>query len=426
MYTRTKFKNGLNLITVPSTSAKTITVLALFGVGSRYERVQQNGMSHFVEHMMFKGTNKRKDNLTIASELDGLGAEYNAFTSTDYTGYYIKSIKQNVHTCFDVLSDMLFNSVFDKNEITKEKGVILEEIKIYKENPMFYIGDVFQEVLYGKHPLGRNIVGPPATVKSFTRQGLMNYKNKFYNHNKMILAVAGNISKQEVINLTDKYFNIYKTSKRATNYTSFKVPANIKSNRVKVVFNNLKQTQIALGGFAYPYNHVNIDALKILSIILGGNMSSRLFSEVRVKRGLAYYIKFHLDVHQDVGGYSIITGVDKSKTRQAIKVILAEINKLKQNGITKQELVKAKKYFIGMTGISLEDSASLASWYARQLLLKNEVISVSEQISRIKRVSRADVQKAINYLMTTQGIKMGVIGPFKNNNSLLQILKRGV
>ena len=424
MYSQTIFTNGLKLITVPVKDAKTATVLVLLPVGSRYESTRLSGVSHFIEHMMFKGTKKRLNSLAISKELDGIGAYYNAFTGKDHTGYWVKSAKEKIGTSLDVLSDMLFNSVFDQKEFDNEKTVILEEIKMYEENPLFYISEFFENTLFNKDALGQLISGHLSDVKALSRQSLIKYKEMFYQPNRMLVIVAGGTEKTKTIKLVKKYFISHKGKAKKIKYT----PLIRKKTKpgVKIRFKDLKQAQIALGGFAYPYNHPKLEAATLLSIILGGNMSSRLFIQVREKRGLAYSVKMGLDKYQDVGNYVIQAGVDKEKVLETVKIILNELSKVKKNIVTKEELTRAKDYIGGTMKIYLEDSVNLATWYGYQSLFVNKIISPSQQLEKIKRVTQKQIQNVAQNIFCKQNLKLALIGPFKNKQSLLRILEKRI
>lgn len=426
MYYKSILSNGVRLLTVPAKNTKAVTVLVLLPVGSRYESLSLTGASHFIEHMIFKGTRQRPSNLAIAKELDGIGAEYNAFTGKEYTGYWIKTIKEKMNVGFDVLSDIIFNSVFDMGEFQREKGVILQEIKMYQENPLLYISDFFDHILYGKHPLGKLISGPMNAIKKMSRKNLLSYKEKFYQPSQMLIAVCGNIRKPEIVDSVEKYFGGHKGARKKSKYLAFKKTSAQLKHRVGILFKNVDQVQIALGGFAYPYNHRQIEVLDLLLIILGGNMSSRLFTEVRVKRGLAYFVRTYSETYKDTGAYVIRAGVDKEKVLETLKVILHELEKIKKNGVSVGELRRAKDYFNGILKLSIEDSANLVGWYAKQLLMTNKIISPKQKLQKIKRVTCKDIQGVARQLFFKQGLNLGLIGPFRNKNPFLRILQKSI
>ncbi|MDA2922354.1 insulinase family protein [Patescibacteria group bacterium AH-259-L07] len=445
MFYQSKLSNGIRLLTIPAKNTKAVTILVLLPVGSRHEAMPLLGASHFIEHMMFKGTVKRKNNLAIAKELDALGAHYNAFTAKDHTGYWIKTIREKTDVALDILSDMLFNSVFDKGEFEREKGVISEEIKMYKENPLLYIMDAFDTLLYKQHPLGKVISGSVSTVSRMNRTKLLAYKERFYTPSNMVVAICGDVKKSEVVKLIGKYFSSYcerseqqGSAKHGSSkgvqkgvqkkYTPipFKKQNVSLHQRVSILFKQVDQVQVALGGFAYPYQHRLREALALLLIILGGNMSSRLFSEVRVKRGLAYFVKADAGAYSDIGSYSIRAGVDKDKTREAVAVILDELKKVRKYGVSEEELKRAKDYFKGTIKLSLEDSANLVSWYANQVLLGKKILSPTEKLRKIQHVEKGDISKVARAVLKPQTMCLALIGPFKNKKPFLHLLQKSI
>jgi len=425
MYSEKIFSNGFKLITAPVKNTKTVTVLVLLPAGSRHESMGLYGASHFIEHLMFKGTSRRPSSLAIAKELDKIGAQFNAFTAKDHTGYWIKTTADKVNVSFDVISDMLFNSLFRLPEFKQEKNVILEEIKMYEENPLMYIDEFFEETLYHNHMLGKPISGRSTDVKRMSLTKLIDYKDRFYQPSQMIMAVAGNIDKSQIIKLTQKYFANNSGEKPKNKYDVFHINKK-ENNRVKILNRHVQQAQIALGGFALPYGDPQTETLLLLSIILGGNMSSRLFGEVRVKRGLAYFIKTELNPYKDVGSYAIRAGVDKEKVSLTLKVILEELKKIKKCGVSKEELKRAKDYFQGVMLLSLEDSSTLSSWYARQSLFLKQIITPKQKLNRVKMVKIEDIKRLANRLFKKNSFNLAIIGPFKNSAPFLRVLEERI
>jgi len=425
MYSEKVFPNGFKLITAPERNAKTVTILILLPIGSRYESKGIYGASHFIEHLMFKGTSRRPGTLAIARDLDKIGAQFNAFTSKDHTGYWIKTTANKVKVSFDVLSDMLFHSLFCSGEFEKERNVILEEIKMYEENPLLYIDEFFEATIYHNHILGRPISGSSADVEKINLAELISYRDRFYQPSQMVMAAAGDIDKSEIIKLSQKYFANYSGEKIKNKYDAFR--ANKKrNNRVKILNRNIKQAQIALGGLSCPYGDPRAETLTLLSIILGGNMSSRLFKEIRVKRGLAYFIKTELNLYQDVGSYSIRLGADREKVSLVLKLILDELKKVKKYGVSREELKRAKDYFHGVMLLSLEDSSTLSSWYAKQSLFLGQIITPQQKLKKIKMVKTEDVKSLANCLFKKNSFNLAVIGPFKSSASFSRILSEGM
>jgi len=421
MYSEKIFSNGFKLITAPAQNTKTATVLLLLPAGSRHEDKGLYGASHFIEHLMFKGTSRRPSNLAIAKELDKIGAQFNAFTSKDHTGYWVKTTADKVNVSFDIISDMLFNSLFHPDEFKREKNVILEEIKMYEENPLLYIDEFFEENLYNNHVLGKPISGRRTDIKRMSLAKLIDYRDKFYEPSQMVMAVAGNINKSEIVKLSEKYFVNNLEKKKKNKYDIFH-PNTKRGNKVQILNKDVQQAQIALGGLACSYDDPQADILLLLSIILGGNMSSRLFGEVRVKRGLAYFIKTDLNPYQDVGSYVIRAGVDKDKVFSTLKVILAELNKMKKYGVSQEELKRAKDYFQGIMLLSLEGSSTLSSWYARQGLFLKETITPQQKLKRIKMVKVEDIKNLANNLFKKNSFSLSMIGPFERPDPFLRVL----
>lgn len=426
-YQLSKFSNGLRLITAPIAGTEAVTVLILLPVGSRYETPKLNGVSHFIEHMLFKGTKKRPTSLAIAKELDALGAEYNAFTGKDLTGYWVKLDKDYLEIGLEILADIFFNSLFDKNEFEREKGVILEEIKMYQDNPLLYIDDFFEQTLYGQHPLGWSIAGKMENIKKISHTEFLTFKNKFYQAGRALITVTGNIKTKIVRKLVNKFFGQIPEFKiKKMNFKKF-LKKQQKNLKLRILTKDVQQVQLALGFPAYSYFHPKIEALDLLAIILGGNMSSRLFTEVRVKKGLAYFIRTDLGVYQDTGNFVIRAGVDKDKIEEAIKVILDELKKVRDKAISNEELNRTKTFCEGKLSLELENSASLASWYAKQLMLIGKILTPTEKLAKIKKVQIKDIQAVSNEIIKSRALNLALIGPDNINQSLLlSILKKGL
>ncbi|MAF13974.1 MAG: hypothetical protein CMI53_03720 [Parcubacteria group bacterium] len=421
MYQKTKLKNNLTLITSPLKQTKAVTVLIQVPVGSRYEKKEINGMSHFVEHMMFKGTKLRPTTQDISKELDSVGAEYNAYTGKDHTGYYIKVTADKIELAFDILSDMLFNSVFDDQELQKEKGVIVEEINMYEDNPLMYVHGLFEEIVYGNHPLGWQISGPRSTVKSITRKQMVDYKNKYYEPANMVMTIAGNFSKAKVNTLTKKYFNAGSKSKSKKSFSKI----NIKQSapKIRLINKNTEQVQVGLGFPAYGLDDPKKLPLSLLGIILGGNMSSRLFTVVREKHGLAYYVKADVSSYHDTGTLYIQAGLDRKRIKEAIKLILSELKKIKDIGVTDKELSDAKEFLKGKFSLSLEDSENIAEWLGRQQVLSNKIYTPEQKLKKIFAVKKDDIKKVAQEVIQSKHLSLALIGPFKDKKIFSKLLK---
>jgi predicted Zn-dependent peptidase len=426
MFKKIVFKNGLRLILAPLKETKTITLLVLFKVGSRYEDKKINGVSHFIEHMMFKGTKKRPNTLALSKELDRVGAEYNAFTSKDHTGYYIKINKKQADLAFDILSDMLFNSKFDSEELEREKKVIVEEINMYEDNPLMYIDHLFEESVYRGNSLEWLVSGTKESVGGIDHGQMINYFDQFYQPENIVIGVAGNFDK-DATGLAERYFVEHSNKIRINSKNiQMRFPAFKNKQirpRVNLRLKETEQVQIALGFPAYSYDNPKLYPLYLLGIILGGNMSSRLFIRIRERLGLAYYIRAMVSVYEDTGNFLVQAGLDTSRIDEAIKAILEELGKVKKEGVTSEELDRAKDFLDGKITIELEDSGSVADWYAKQELLTKEILTPEEKLKKIFAVTAKDVQRVANDMIDEKKLNLALIGPFKEKEKFLKLLK---
>lgn len=421
-YTKTTLSSGLTIITAPRKETSAATILVLAKVGSRNETNNTAGISHFIEHMMFKGTERRPNTIDISKELDGVGAEFNAFTGKDFTGYYVKIDSKKLPLAFDVLSDMLLYSKLDPKEISREKKVITEEINMYRDNPLMYIESMFEELLYQeKDALGRQIVGTKKTVKAITRERMLTYLEKHYTSKNMVLAVAGNIKEREVEALTKKYFPFARSNQK--NPRPKEKPIAKNGPRVKLMFKETEQVHLCLGVPSFSYFAKQADAVKLLAVILGGNMSSRLFIQIREKLGLCYSIQANLNFYEDSGNFVIQAGLDKKRIDQAIRAILKELERIKTEGVTDKELKAAKDFIAGKLTLSLEDSESIANWVARQWLLESKLESPDQVMRRIRKVSLGEIKKVAQKLFNQQSLNLALIGPYQGSARFLRVLK---
>ncbi len=421
MYQKIKFKNGLTLVATPLKETKAVTVLILLPVGSRYEDKRINGVSHFIEHLMFKGTKKRPTSLDITKELDSVGAEFNAFTAKDHTGYYVKIAYENIGLAFDILSDIIFNSIFDENEIQKERGVIIEEINMYEDNPIMFLPAMFEQTLFGNNSLGQLISGPKSVIKNIPRKEIIRYRDRYYKPRNIVLGVSGKFEINKVKNLCKKYFFQNAKKGKKTNFPKVKISQS--KPRVNIKFKETEQVQLGIGFPAYPLNDPRLFALYLLVVILGGNMSSRLFSIVREKNGLAYYIKADLDVYNDISAFLIQSGLDKEKTKKAISLILEELKKIKQYGVTESELQSAKQFIRGKLVLELEDSGNMADWFAKQELLLKKIYTPEQRIKKIFDVKSDQIKKVAEEIFVEKKLNLAMIGPFKNKDEFTKLLK---
>jgi len=426
LYKKIKLDNGLRVITVPMENANSITVLILVGAGSKYETKDINGISHFLEHMFFKGTTKRPNTLRISETLDSVGGEYNAFTSKEVTGFWAKVDKRHADVALDWISDIFLNSKFDEKEMEKEKGVIIEEVNMYLDTPTAYIGDLWENILYGDQPAGWKVIGEKENILSFNRKKVVDYYQSHYSSSNVIVCAAGTIGKD----MEEKIKNHFKNAKQGQ--SSQKIRTKEVQKKPEILLHNKKtdQTHFCLGVRAYNLFDERRYALTLLAIILGGNMSSRLFIKVRERNGLAYSIHTSADNSTDAGYLVTQAGIDHKNLEKSIKLILQEYKSMKNQPagskkITEKELQKAKDYLKGTTSLSLDSSDSQASFYGVQELLGKNILTPEEKFERVDKVSVDDIKKIAEDIFVPEKLNLAVIGPVeeKDSDKLKKLLK---
>jgi len=411
MIRETTLSNGIRVLCEPHKDTRAVSLLVLVKVGSRQEQPIQNGVAHFVEHLMFKGTVRRPNTLVISQELDSVGADYNAYTSKDHTGYYVKVAAAHLDNAIDLLADMLTSSTFVPEEVERERGTILEEINMYEDNPMAKIGDLFEEQLFGPNTsLGRHIIGTPDTVRAMKRSQLVNFWEKHYRAENMVIAVAGACQYGRTVRLLEAAFggvargecNVVPKrltrSARHAGQMAYKKPTN--------------QAHMILGFPGLSYDDPDRFALQIFSVILGGNMSSRLFIGVRERLGLCYFIRSGTDSYEDMGSFSIQAGLDLKNVPKALDAVSFEISAIKKNGVERSELSKAQEYMKGKLALSLEDSLEIASFHARQRMFRKKAMTQRELIGAINSVTVQDIQKIAQRICDPKKAQLVAVSPF--------------
>ncbi len=414
------YKNGLRVITIPMKENPTVTVLVLVGTGSNYEKKEINGISHFLEHMCFKGTIKRPTAQSISHELDGLGCQYNAFTSNEMTGYYAKGDSKNFKQIFDVVSDVYLNSTFPVTELEKEKGVIIEEINMYEDMPSSHVQDLFDSVLYGDQPAGWSVLGTKENIYKMIRDNFVNYKNSHYVSSNTVIVVSGNIKSDEVYKEVNKYFKDIKSTDKVK---KIKTKDSQVNPNVLIKFKETDQTHFVLGVRTFPLLDKRNIVLSLLSSVLGAGMSSRLFIKLREEMGVAYYVRAYNDPSLDHGSLQISAGVNNTRTEEVIKEILKECNLLISKKVSDEELKKVKSFIIGNMKMSLEATDDIANFYGGQELMKNEIKNLDEKIKEINKVTSEDIQKMAKLVFKNKNLNLAIIGPFKNDVQFKDILK---
>jgi len=406
-FERTTLDNGLRVLTADLPHAQSVTVAFMFAAGSRYETRESGGIAHFSEHMFFKGTERRPDARQIAGEIDAIGGEFNAFTGKESTTYYVKCAAESRDVALDVLVDMLRNSRFDAEEIEREKGVIVEEMNMYFDTPRDFIGGVYEDLLYGDQPLGRDIIGTKETVRAATRETFLDYLGQWYKPSRMVLGVAGRIGD----GLLEKVQELLGDLPGGETGEPEPV-APYANGRVRVFEKASDQAHVCLGVHSLPLAHPDRYALSLLATALGGGMSSRLFTEVRERRGLAYYVHGLNHSYTDAGTLYAQAGVDIARIDDAVSTIATELKKIAAEPLPADELEKARSFAKGRFVLQLESPQGLAMFGLRREVLEGSASEPSDVLAGLDAVTGEDVSRIAQELISADRFRLAVIGPF--------------
>ncbi|HZT44566.1 MAG TPA: pitrilysin family protein [Gaiellaceae bacterium] len=417
-FERQTLPNGLRLLTAPVPQAQSVSCFVMLAAGSRYETRETSGIAHFAEHMFFKGTEKRPTARDIAGEVDAIGGEFNAFTSKEYTGYYVKCAAEHRDVALDVLVDMLRNSKFDAGEIDREKGVIIEEMNMYYDTPRDFIDGVYEELVYGDHPLGWDIIGRKETVQGATRDTFMGYLDEWYKPSRMVVGVGGRIGDGLVERAAELLGGI------ADAPTGSPLPAlpSVNGAAVKVHTKASDQAHICLGVRSRPIDDPDRYVLMVLSTVLGGGMSSRLFTEVRERRGLAYYVFATNHSYTDAGSLYAQAGVDIDRIDDAVSTVAAELKKIAAEPVPEDELRKAKNFAKGRFVLQIESPHGLIMFGLRREVLEGAATEPEEVLSGLEAVTAEDLQRVAQELIDSSALRLAVIGPFEDPDRFEQLL----
>lgn len=421
-FNKQTLSNGLRVLTIPMPSLESVTVTVWVKTGSRNETLKNSGVSHFLEHMFFKGTSNRPTAKQIAEEIDQIGGVQNAGTSKEYTEYYIKCRADKIEVAFDLLSDMTLNSLLDAKEIEREKGTIIEEIRMYEDTPMMNIGEVFESLIYSGHSLEMDIAGTEKSVSGMKRSNFIDYRNSFYNPDNIIITVAGGVTEKAVVALAQKYFSGLKNVKTNTLENLFS--ASQSKPKIKLHNKKKEQTHVILGFLADGKNYKNKYAQTLLATILGGGMSSRMFTEVRERRGLAYSIRTSMDRYTDIGYIGTYAGLDTKRADEAVKVILEQHYELLNNKqpIKNEELHKAKEYLKGHLSLALEDTSDVSSFFGDQELFSEKVLTPEDVFKKVDGVTMDDVNFEAKRLFVPERLNLAIIGPYENDEGFKKMM----
>lgn len=418
-FTLTKLNSGMNVIQVPMPGVKSVTALALVNTGRRYEPDNLAGISHFLEHMVFKGTKNYPTPQELAATIDRVGGEFNAFTGKEYTGYYVKLASRSLEVALDVVTDMLCVPELRQEDIDREKGVIVEEINMYEDMPMRSIHDIFEAMFFGDNTLAQPILGRKEVVTNLKSADFKIYMNQWYGFENVVFVVAGDAEKVTDPNLPEHIQSLIQkggSERKSDNQSPF-LSGKYGDIRKSIVFKKTEQAHFIMGFPTFGRHDERRAALSVLANLLGKTMSSRLFTEIREKRGLCYYVRASNDHYHDVGVLSGSAGVDPTRVQEAVDTMRQEFFALVDGSkpVTQQEVDDAKENIIGQTWLDLEDSQSVASWYGMKQLLRGEIETEEEVVAKIKSVTVEQVQALANEIIVAEKLSLALIGPFQEN-----------
>ncbi|KKW38846.1 hypothetical protein A2454_03015 [Candidatus Peribacteria bacterium RIFOXYC2_FULL_55_14] len=418
MFSIDVLRSGLPVITAPAEGTESVTVHVFVGAGSRYEQGNERGISHFLEHMFFKGGRKYRSTKEVSVAIDSKGGDCNAFTGKEYAGYFVKVAAEHAELACDVLSDMLLYALFPQEDIERERGVIIEEERMYQDTPMYRAGWDFEELLFGDHPLGWDTIGEEKVIRSVQQKDFRQYKERLYSPDNCTVVFAGNIDQARAVALGEKYFGTLAGSKERA-FVPFE---HYGKEKVFLRSKKTEQSHLVLGVPAVGALDKNRYAQKLLSIILGGNMSSRMFLNIREAKGICYYISTDSDSYLDAGDISTRAGVDQSRLHEAIGLITQEYLLCAEKGVSDEELQRAKDYLRGKFTLSLEDSEERAHFYGKQKLLYPEVLDTDAYLARFDAVTKKQVDTLAARLFTPENFRLVVIGKEDNKAAMEESL----
>jgi predicted Zn-dependent peptidase len=406
-FERTTLSNGTRVLTAPMDHAQSVSCFVMFAAGSRYERREESGIAHFAEHMFFKGTERRPTARDIATEIDSIGGEFNAFTGKELTGYYVKCAAETRDVALDVLVDMLRNSRFDAGEIDREKGVIVEEMNMYADTPRSYVGNVWDRHVYGDQPLGWDVIGTEETVRGATRETFMGYLDRWYLPERTVVGLGGKIGDDLVARLEELLGDV------PTGTTGAPDPVVLPENGspVRIHTKQSDQAHVVIGARSYPHGHPDRYVLQLLSTVLGGGMSSRLFTEVRERRGLAYYVFSANQSYADAGTIGAQAGVDLTRIDEAVETIVAELRRISRESVPAEELEKARSFAKGRFVLGLESPHATIMFGLRREILEGGAVEPTEVLEGLDAVTTEDVARVAADLLGGE-LQLALIGPF--------------
>ena len=414
----TTLKNGLRIVTVPIKDNPTVTVLVMVAAGTRYETASTNGLSHFLEHMCFKGTTKRPSQ-QISYELEAMGAVTNAYTDYDYTGYYAKGRANLFPKLLDVVSDIYLNSTFPETELEKERGVIMGEIDMIEDDPAHKVGYLLVESIFGNQPAGWSIIGPKSNIKTFTREDFIKYHKDHYVAEKTAIVVVGNVDPKTVESEVKKVFASIKTAKPI----SKKSISKLTGPKIVVGEKKTDQAHVMMGMRSVNLSHPDYMSLRMMAAILGQGMSCRLFVKLREEMGAGYYVSAGLSGTDDSGDFSIATGTEPKRVVEVVAAIVSELNRMKTELVPDHELAKAKEYMVGRIFMSNEATNSLAYTIGLQTMFNQPLRMPADVEKEIRKVTAADIMRVAKKYLKLDKLHFAMMGPDIDREAIEKLLK---
>lgn len=418
MYTLDTLQSGLRVLTAPVEGTESVTVLVFCGAGSRYEANDERGISHFLEHMFFKGGKKYVNTQQVSAAIEGVGGDFNAFTGKEYAGYYVKVAHAQTELACDVLSDMLLHASFPPDEIDKERGVIIEEKRMYEDTPMYRAGWDFEEMMLGDCPLGWDTIGTEEVINKVTQADFQRHKDELYTPDNTVITFSGHVTREQALALAEKFFGAL-SGKKAKTWAPFTA---FHDKRVWLRKKETEQAHLVLGLPGVSSQHPDHFAQKLLGIILGGNMSSRMFLRIREARGMCYYISTDVDTYMDAGIISTRAGIDQSRLGEAVSAIRHEYEVCARDGVEPDELQRAKDYLKGRITLSLEDSEERANFLGKQALLYPHIRDTQEYFACIDGVTKEHVDGVAARLLKTEELRLVVLGKGGDEAAMAKLL----
>ncbi len=418
VFRRDVLDNGLRVLSAPMDQAQSVSCFLMLAAGSRYETRETNGIAHFAEHMFFKGTERRPTARDIAAEIDAIGGELNAFTGKEYTGYYVRCAAEHRDTALDVLADMLRSARFDPEEIEREKGVIVEEMNMYFDTPRDYISGVYDSLVFGDHPLGWDILGRKETILEASRDTFMGYLGRWYKPHRIVVGVAGLVGE----GLLDTVARLLGDLPDGETGAPEPAPGDAPNPRVKLHAKDSDQAHLCLGVRSYPLDHPDRYVVQVLATVLGGGMSSRLFTEVRERRGLAYYVHAVNHPYTDAGTLYAQAGVDLKRVEEAVETIVTEFRKLAEEPVPADELEKARNFAKGRFVLQLESPQGMNLYGLRREVLEGRAPDPAEVLAGLDAVQAEDVRRVAQDIIREGALRLALIGPFDDPDRFARLL----